>query len=257
MSLREKLIAAVVAALAAFLGALGGGAFPPRVPVTPPPTSPPHQHPPAEPAPQPAIDKTIARIQTGSSGCTGALVGPRRVDRRYNLLTAAHCVDRVGQRGTYFAQDGSRLTFEVVGINRKADACWCLTDPTDKHYPFAELADEEPEQGTPVWHAGYGIDRPGNREDGTVVTPLLADGKTHFYLSVSSGDSGGAIVHAKTGKILSVVCCSDAAGRKGNVYGAGVTAIRQLRDQHMHDPEWTPIPVPHADHHEKKVEKNP
>lgn len=248
--LREALLAAA----AAFLAVLGGRLIPPTPPAQPPAQPPVVVPPSVDPPPQPQIDKTIARIQVGNSGCTAALVGPRRVDRRYNLLTAAHCVSRVGQRGTYFAQDGSRLTFEVVGIDTRADCCWGLTDPTDKQYPFAELAEGEPSEGTQVWHAGFGIDKPGNREVGEVVRVGPPDGKTHFTLSVSSGDSGGAIVNATTGKIVSVVCCSDGAGRKANVYGASVTAIRNLQVRHMHDPEWTPIPVPHPDEHKEKTE---
>lgn len=248
--LREALLAAA----AAFLAVLGGRLIPPeKSPPTPPP--PVVVPPPAiDPPPQPQIDKTIARIQIGRSGCTAALVGPRRVDRRYNLLTAAHCVGRVGDRGTYFAQDGSRLAFEITAMDKRSDCAWGVTDPTDKAYPFAELADDEPEPGVSVWHAGYGVDRPGNREFGTVVQAGLPDGKTHFNLNVSSGDSGGAIVHAGTGRILSVVCCSDGGGRMANVYGAGVTAIRTLRNQVMHDPEWTPIPLPTPHDHKEKAE---
>lgn len=244
MTWKEKLFTAAIAALAAFLGSFGGGFGKPQ-PVAPPIVAPDQKPtPPAPPTPQAEVERTIGRIVVGSSGCTASLVGQKRVDRRYNILTAAHCVDRVGDRGTYTTQDGRRLTFSITAIDKRCDCAWGLTEPTDETFAFGEVADRHADVGDEVWHAGYGIDKPGNREVGTVVSTPLSDGKVQYNLNVSSGDSGGAIVHTKTGKILSVVCCAQRGGGVRPTWGASPECITALRRTFLDDANWTPVPLP-------------
>ena len=96
--------------------------------------------PPTPPAPEPDAPAAIVRLSLGNVGCTGTIIGPRREDGRYWLLTAAHCVSRVGQQVTARLLDGRTTAFTVAAMNRAADACWCVTETNSVEYPFALLA---------------------------------------------------------------------------------------------------------------------
>ncbi len=76
---------------------------------------------------------------------------------------------------------------------------------------------------------GYGVDLPGNREDGEVTVSEQPDGKTSFVLSVSPGDSGGGIFRDDTGELVGTVCCTSAFARRASMSAGGVSAIRKLR----------------------------
>jgi hypothetical protein len=120
------------------------------------------------------------------------------------------------------------------------------TDETPESVPFALLADGNPPIGTKVWHAGYGIDKPGNREDGEVTGNEDANGQLRMSLSVSSGDSGGGIFRSDTNELVSCVCCTSGMARKVSMWGASTRAIRAARPQMKaeHDTSWTPLPIP-------------
>lgn len=214
----------------------------------PPPVILPQEQPAPKEIPEskrkPDAVNAIGRIQFGSSGCTATIIGDQRGDGRYWALTAAHCVQSVGQRGTYTSKTGNRLTVTVAAVDKKADAAWLLTDSTNAQLAFAELATELPPVGSRVWHAGYGVDRPGNREDGSYLDGPDSNGQLRFRLNVSSGDSGGAIVLDEAGRILSCVCCTTARGQLADVWGAGPTAIADLRRSVVTEDGWTPIEVP-------------
>lgn len=217
---------------------------PPGTPIPPlpipgePPTMP------QPPAPRSNVKEAISRIQFGNSGCTATPIGQRRGDGRYWVLTAAHCVQGTGQRGRLTTQRGDQLTVTVHAVDRGADCAWLLTDSTSTDIPFAELADTLPQPGTRIWHSGYGVHIPGNREDGVFVGGPTAKGQLQFQLSVSNGDSGGAIVVDESGRVLSCVCCTTGVGVRADVWGAGPTAIRQLQQGATDDLAWTPIPIP-------------
>lgn len=242
----------LAALAAAILALLGNRLLPPATPpVAPPPTAPtqpetPPTTPQPKPEPKPNTPAALARIQFGNAGCTATVIGPRRADGRYWVLTAAHCVNGVGQRGTMKLLDGRVLGIQVAGLNKRADCCWCVTDTTTEVLPYAMLAENDPMPGTKVWHAGYGVHIPGNREDGVVVARSNTDGQLQFKLSVSSGDSGGGICVDESGRVVSCVCCTTAKGQMADVWGAGPKAIRESLPTTMalENEEWTPIDMP-------------
>lgn len=246
--LRSALNAAITI-LGAFL-AIRFGIPPGTIPPIP---APPPQVQPAPPVPIPTPPENqgkpdtfgaIGRITFGSAGCTATIIGPRRPDGRWNVLTASHCVNGVGARGTMTLKDGRRTGLLVTAFDPKADCAWAVTDTNSEAYPFALLADYTPDVGTKVWHAGYGVDKPGNREDGELTAGPDSNGQIQFSLSVSSGDSGGAIVQDSNGRVLSCVCCTSARGTRARVWGAGPAAIARLLPTDLALDGWVPLPVP-------------
>ena len=221
-------------------------------PCTPVPPVPPKPDP--KPDPKPGDGKldpvnALGRIRFGSAGCTATVIGPRRPDGRWDVLTAAHCVSGVGARGTMTLKDGRSLGLRVVAYHRTPDVAWCVTEDVVTNLPYALIAAKNPEPGTPVWHMGYGVDRPGNREDGTVAERENAQGQLRMILSVSSGDSGGGIFRNDTNELVSVVCCTSGMARKVSMWGASTEVIRRTRPKptdsvDQDDEVWTPLPIP-------------
>lgn len=195
--------------------------------------------PPPPPIPKADPVNALCRIQMGNAGCTATVVGPRLLDGRWHLLTAAHCGPN-GSPGTAVMKDGRRLGFRVVVRDTDADLTWLRTDEPAE-LPFAELAAELPKSGVPVWHMGYGVDRPGNREDGTVTA--VSGHQLEFRLNVSSGDSGGGIFRADTGELVAAVCCTANRGQLTRMWGGHALAARRLRPAVALD-EWVPAVIP-------------
>jgi len=132
----------------------------------------------------------------------------------------------------------------VPEIDRTSDCAWLVTESNDT-FPFAALAAADPAPGEAVWHHGYGVDKPDNREDGVVVAGANAEGQIEFRLSVSSGDSGGAIALNRNGGVVGAVCCTTARGQVGRVWGCSPTSAARLRVQRTEINEpWTPIEIP-------------
>lgn len=245
----RSLLASALAAALAILGQRYG--LPPiTIPVPPPaaPTAPEPTVPPAPapkpPEPGPDVLNAICRIQSGNVGCSATVIGPRRADGRYWVLSAAHCVRAPGQHWTMIFRDGTRAGAIVASIDKESDCCWMLTEGNSQTLPYALLADRSPEVGEPVWHAGYGVHIPSNREDGTVTAGPDSNGQIRFRLSVSSGDSGGGIVADRAGRVVSCVCCTTAPGRVADVWGASVERVRRLQGVALVADDWTPIPIP-------------
>lgn len=204
-------------------------------PPPPQPTPPPKPEPPKPPEPQWKRDtwNAIGRIRFGSSGCSATHI---RVDgqRASLFLTAAHCVSGTGQIGEFVSRDGQvTLRVRVIGTDRSSDCAWLIADDGRLHteLPYAVLADRHPEPREAVWHGGFGIDKPGNREVGVYLREQTRNRQLVYHLSVSSGDSGGAIVWTAMDTVLSPVCCTTDLGRAGEVAGASPLACRQLLDQ--------------------------
>ncbi len=207
-------------------------------------------HPPTPPRPTPPEGKgkldppnAIGRIQFGSAGCSATVIGPRRPDGRWDVLTAAHCVNRVGQRGTMRMPGGQTFPVQVVVHQPGPDLCWLVTDEPIADLAHANLAPANPPPGTAIWHQGYGVDQPRNREEGVVVERENGSGQLRMILSVSSGDSGGGIFRADTNELVSAVCCTAHKGLRTSMWGGSVEAARRLRPRVSSD-EWTPHDVP-------------
>jgi hypothetical protein len=246
----NSLLLGVIALAGAALGAFLPGLFRPApTPVPPPATAPaPPTEPRPEPKPEPKPDtlNAIGRIQFGQSGCTATVIGPRRSDGKWNVLTAAHCVTRVGEAGVMRFRDGRTTGIVVAAFDRTSDACWCVTADAGE-YPFAWLADTTPPIGKKVWHAGYGVDVPANREDGEVKAGPNGSGQSQFWLSVSPGDSGGGICLDESGRVISPTCCTTRLAAPGDVWGASPESCRRLLAQvtlfQVFD-DWKPAAMP-------------
>lgn len=189
--------------------------------------------PPAPPAPpKPTYDPVAAtvRLRHGSSGCTATICAPRRPDGSADILTAAHCTGGVGSVVTITLKDGRSFEARVTARDTEADLSWLRSTRTDLgELPLAKLADALPESGTAVWHQGYGVDRPGNRESGQVDNGVTTSGQLKMTLSVSPGDSGSGIFREDTNELVAVVCCTQSFARKVTMYGGNSVHAARLR----------------------------
>lgn len=247
---------------AALLGLASRLAPPPVVNCQPPPpgkdkgspdelTPPPKEKP---PGPKPNTPKALIRIQFGSAGCTGTFVAHavtkdgeitvRRPDGKMWVLTAAHCIKGVGQHGTGRLLDGRTCGLVVASLDRTSDVAWLVTEDNGQEYPFAILAQSSAPAGTKVWHAGYGIHVPGNREEGYVEAGPDRNGQCRYHLSVSNGDSGGGICVNEKNEVLSPVCCTSRLAAPGSVWGASPESCWRLRPTAMVLDDWTPLAIP-------------
>lgn len=243
------ILSAVLAALAAVLGVT---VVPPRV--QPPVIIQPDPPPPPPPAPKPEPSKpeppktdplnAIVRIAAGNVGCSATVIGPRRPDGRWWVLTAAHCVSGNGQTWRMHFRGGRVAAATVVNHNKRADFAWMLTESNTDNFPFTYLAESTPPPGTPIWHAGFGVHIPANREDGIINGVPNADGQVEMKLSVSSGDSGGGIAMTADGHVVSTVCCTTNRGGVGQVWGATTEAIRRGQVAATNLDEWHPLEIP-------------
>lgn len=164
--------------------------------------------------------QAIGRISFGRSGCTATIIGPyAKSATKLRILTAAHCV-QVGQVGTMKLKNGQTFTVRCETRDKQSDSAWLTADRPKGSIPFAKLAKDLPAQGDSVWHQGYGIDRPENREEGKYLGLSGDRLQLTFSISVSPGDSGGGIVCNASGEILSPVCCTTRLAGLGTVWGA-------------------------------------
>ncbi len=198
-------------------------------------------------------EQAIGKLRFGNAGCTATVIGPRRGDGKWDILTASHCTGITGTRGEFTLKDGRTLNVSVTARNTKADLTWMVTEASVETMPFATLAATNPRVGTEVWHSGYGIDQPGNREHGRLTGGETAAGQLQLELSVSSGDSGGGIFRADTNELIAVVCCTTERGRKALMFGGSAEQANRLRPrQPANTEEWKPLAIPvcqanHAD----------
>jgi len=194
---------------------------------------------------KPNPTQALGKIRFGNAGCTATVVGPRRSDGKWDVLTASHCVSGVGQKGTLTLKDGRTFGIKVITHDKTPDIAWCVTDDAVADLPFALLAEKNPEVGTAVWHMGYGIDKPGNREEGSITADENGDGQLRMTLSVSSGDSGGGIFRVDTSELVAVVCCTSGMAQKVSMWGGSTESARKARPKPTSiDETWTPVPIP-------------
>lgn len=187
---------------------------------------------PTPPMPKPTGDirQAIGKLRFDSGFCSATIVLPRRSDGRWEIACAAHCVSRLGQRATLVLRDGRQFDVEAAARDGEADVSWWLMrSASEADLPAAVLAGALPAPATRVAHSGWGVDNPGNTEFGTVADETLSDGKLAFNLSVSGGDSGGAIYRADTSEIVATVCCTRAKGYFTRMYGGSCLRLARLR----------------------------
>lgn len=246
---RERIIQFAAALFAATLAA-----FAARYGIVLPPLPPPVPVEPSKPAPMPPGPEqqggkadaaaAIVRLSFKGVGCSATVIGPRRPDGRWWVLTAAHCSESPGQHGTIRFLDGRTAGVVVQSRDVKSDCCWMVTESNSETYPFALLAARSPAVGDPVWHASYGVDRPGNKERGQVSALPDDNGQVRFLLSVSSGDSGGGIVVDSAGDVVGAICCTSARGQKASVWACSPEAALRAQPTVMVLDDWVPIEVP-------------
>jgi len=212
---------------------------PPYVEPPPPPLPTPPRPPNAPKAPD-AI-QALARYSSAGVGCTCTILGPTPRKGYVAVLTANHCVGRVGRTFTVVLKDGRRYEAICIAVDRDAD-CALGVIKTDDVLPWAKIADKDPEVGAKVWQAGYGVGKPEKRFDGTVEK--VGSAQTQMRIKFFSGDSGGGIFRDDTNELVSVVCCTN--GPQG--WGATVARIRAMladaerrytSDGYTFDPEQT------------------
>jgi hypothetical protein len=224
----------LVAVLTALLTIIGGGTAANLGCIRVVPRPPDEKRNEKDKTPQPEEDKpaanpcdAIAKIIMSGGYCSATIVGPKREDGRWYLVSAAHCHRRVGEEVTVVLRNGISFGARVIAINRKSDCSILLTDQSHDKLPWLRIADTY-EIGDKVFHCGYGVHIPGNREDGYIVAKENADLQIRYRLSVSQGDSGGGIVATKTGELLSPVCCTTRLNGVGDVWGASPRVIRSM-----------------------------
>jgi hypothetical protein len=185
---------------------------------------------PPSPRPNPSPMAALGAITFDHKGCTATILGPRRTDGRWDILTAAHCTASIGDKGSLTLKDARRLAVTVTVRNPAADLAWLVTeDATLADLPFAVLADSDPLPGTSVWHAGYGQDNPGVPKEGTVLGGPHTDGNLSLSLSVSHGDSGGGIFRTDTNELIAVVSRTTNIGQRALMFGCAASTARAQR----------------------------
>jgi len=195
------------------------------------------------PRPKKAED-AIGRIQFGNAGCTATIIGPvASDDRTLDILTAAHCV-KVGAVGKMTLKDGRVLSVKCVARDANSDAAWLVAENPGGNVPYLLLADGNPQDGEVVWHQGYGIDRPGNRESGLFKGAASGGQQVRFRLSVSPGDSGGGIILDSDSRVISPVCCTTKLAATGDVFGASPEYVARLRPKRGASDEEPPLFYP-------------
>lgn len=192
----------------------------PAVPPTKPPTMPPVA---PSPTDRPDPENATVRIRFGGNGCSGTIIGPRRSDGAWDLLTAGHCIRDVRVRGEAVFKDGKRIGIVCTVKDAKTDLAWCKTAPADR-LPYALLHAAPAEVGWEIWHVGYGIHTPGRREVGKVRSPANRDGMIGVTLLLSSGDSGSGIFRVSDGELVAVASSTDNV--EGGKYSWGGSAVR-------------------------------
>lgn len=212
-----------VAVLAAVLAVLGGRQLPaPAVTVANPCDPPKHTEPTRKPL------EAVGRLVMSGGYCSATPVSPLNADHKQVVLTAAHCVQSVGEVCQFTTRSGRTVRVTVTSINRQADAALMLTEPLTEPLPYLLVAEASPPAGTAVLHCGFGVDKPGNVETGKVLMPDTGAGQTMYSLSVSPGDSGGGICVDSSGALLSPVCCTTRLAQVGQVYGARPEVVRRM-----------------------------
>lgn len=227
------ILAALGGGTAAYVSGCQGGATPPT-------------------SPAPPLDKdeernphlAIVKVVMSGGSCSATVVGKRSNHGQYTLVSAAHCVRQVGERVRIIHRNGRTTSASVTAINRRSDISILTTDEYNVKLNWTDLAKATPKAGTEIWHAGYGVDQPGNIERGIVVGGPNPDGMVQYELSVSPGDSGGGICMTSSGELLSPTCCTTRLGGRGSVFGGAPEVIRTMIASPASYTDVMPVPMP-------------
>jgi hypothetical protein len=103
---------------------------------------------------QDRTDKTdpwnaICKMIMDDGYCSATIVGPRRSDGRWHVVSAAHCLRRVGQSVQLVTRSGISINATCVAINRTADCAILVTEHYDS-LPYCLIADAVPPIGSAV-----------------------------------------------------------------------------------------------------------
>lgn len=197
----------------------------------------PKEQPPAGKKPDPV--KATAKLRIGNAGCTATVIGPRRNDGFWDALTAAHCLPSGFSSGKIEMKDGRSFPVRIGSKNATSDLLWLIVE-TKEEIDYALLSKSIPPLGSAVWHNGYGYDKPGNIERGTVTALESSQGQLRFTLNVSSGDSGGGIFSEETGELVAAVCCTTRIAGTGSVYGGSCVVASRMRGK---NPSYIEMPA--------------
>lgn len=236
----------IVAVLTLILGLMGGAATTQVAGCGRGPDPHPHTDPPPEPSAEPDPWNAIGKIAMQGGYCSGTVIGPRRPDGRWIVVSAAHCVSRVGEEATFIQRTGVTRRVVVMALNKKADIALFSTEAGQGQMSFTNVAQGTPQIGTRIFHGGFGRHIPGNREEGQVLGGPNNDGQVKYQLSVSPGDSGGGICMTADGLLLSPVCCTTRLDGPGEVWGGSPEMINRMLTSPTEYIELQPIPMPPA-----------
>lgn len=185
--------------------------------------------------------------------CTATVVHPQLPDGRWEILSATHCIEKPGERGTLTTKDGQTIAVRVAqyrnggyALDRTCDICWLITEQPVNGLWSAVLARENPPVGTPVWQCGYGDASPEITEQGYVKRIEDSTGMLTFRLPVDKGDSGGGIFRADTGELVAAVHGVPALAPRLETYAGSCRQAWRLRPstQGGRPSEFIPRPPP-------------
>jgi hypothetical protein len=181
---------------------------------------------PVRPEPAPEVIKldpiaATVKLLSPRSYCTATIIGPRDANGQQLVLTAEHCSPRVGSKHTLVLRDGRRITAQTIATYSAPDYAWMRTEKSAEEYPYTLLHPGPVTSGMTVYHSGYGVSQPGDGVRGTADKSQGGNGRWHFKLSVSHGDSGSGIIDAATGRLVGVVSTGD--GRDPSSWTNGPT----------------------------------
>lgn len=242
----KSLFASVLPTIMVLIGYLAHAYVPPAMSpaVVPPVVTPPTVPAPPKSAAQP--QDAIGKVAMQGGYCSATVVNGQNPDGTYTLVCASHCFKRVGEECSFTLRDGRNAKATCIALDRKPDVSILRTAPVNSQWPFIRVAQRTPDTGSRVLQAGFGIDKPGNTEYGTVLNGPNSDGQVEYHLSVSPGDSGGGICLDSAGQLLSPVCCTTDLGAPGSVWGgspeqvnrmlANPTAFMDMPPIHMPEP---------------------
>lgn len=210
-------------------------------PYIPPPPSPPGETPPSPSYPP---EMAIVKVIMNDGYCSGTIIRPQRSDKRWHVISASHCFRGVNESVRIQFRDGKTFSAYVIAIDRKCDGAILLTEPITEVLPSLELASKTPKAGVKIWHAGFGFDKPGNREEGKLLGGPDSNGQNKYWLNVSNGDSGGGICLDQENRLLSPVCCTTRIAQPANVWGAAPEALHRMLAQPTRFDELVPKQMP-------------